>query len=951
MQENTGPEASCLELMDRCGLTDLIRSARSGGWRQVGDKLDEVVQNHSFQDEVEKHIFLDLVYSQCLARLSPGKSGNDFWIMLEKWFNTRKPPAGAAKPNSDEQAVAIFVTLRLRDSLRDWLLETSPEELQSLGEDYHRLILSLWQQVFLNMAAPHNMLWDSDKSRPDQAMTDRFRRRGFTGLLAASMYFPLDADEFDVDSGALFDSVLPLHCRNTLVCWLINIPYFNGDMKHRDRLARYVPELCGALLQRPDKLGVVYFISLVQEIMTSFWRASYIGGNNLEALSALGDLIHATINRLCPNLPKPVERRRNAGERLRIGYISRNFHRQAVPYYMINRIIHHDRSKFEVIMFSLAERHDEFTDIFMTNCDRFEKFTDLKNFGAIINSVLTSQLDILVFTDIGMDVVTYILSGLRLAPIQCAMVGHGTTTGMPTIDYYISGDFEAPTAESQYREKLIRLPGLGAAQYLPDEPLRSMTRKDLGVPDDAVLFISCANGIKHRAERERLYLEILKQAPNAWVLLKPYTTPGGIDTRLAKRLRAAATEAGVNDRLLILPSIGHYRSVLGLLEIADVQMDTYPYGGWTTNMEALYMGLPIITQEGELSRSRWGAGMLRALGIQEGIAASEEEYVAWAVKLAQDHEMRRRISATIKARVREVLFNGPAAQPAFEEALLAMAQDGPEEAAPAPKQQAKSVPQEHSAAKTVLKNLGPVSVVMPARVPVVTSIAPRNHEVQRAALDTWRQAGFDILALNPADEIESLRPHFPDIHFVAAGRDARSRFGKPFVYFDDLLACLAQTQARLGGIINSDIYLINEKLHDFLVNRPGSEVVFGSRFDAAAAGAREGKVYQFGFDFFFFSRDLLTGFPPEEFCLGLPWWDFWAALIPLQRQWPLKRLVTPVAVHVAHQAAWDKQTWLSLGNTMARHFPASAPLTPETTLSYLHQCAMRINRDATDVML
>jgi len=946
VQENAGTESACLALMDRYGLADLVRSANPGGWRQVGEKLEEVLKDHSFQDAVEKNVFLDLFYSHCLAYLSPRQNSGGFWLMLEKWFQHRKPPQGAVKPSSDEQAAAIFVTLRLRDSFRDWLLEAGCEELQTLGEEYQRLMLSLWQQVFLNMAAPHNMLWDSAKGRPDQAMVAKLRGGGISGLLAASMYFPLDADEFDVDSGALFDSALPLHCRNILVCWLINIPYFNGDMKHRDRLARYVPELCRALLERPEKLGVVYFISLVQEIMTSFWRASYIGGNNIADLSAFGDLIHATINRLCPGLPQPAPRQRKPGERIRIGYISRNFYRQAVPYYMINRIIHHDRSKFEVFMFSLAERQDEFTDIFISNCDHFEKFTDLKNFGAIINSVLGSQLDILIFTDIGMDVVTYILGGLRLAPIQCAMVGHGTTTGLPTMDYYISGDFESPSAESQYREKLIRLPQLGAAQFLPDEPLRSMTRKDLGVPEDAVLFISCANGIKHRAERESMYLEILRQAPNAWMLLKPYTTPGGIDAKLAKRLRAAAVEAGVNERLVLLPSIGHYRSVLGLLEIADVQLDTYPYGGWTTNMEALYVGLPVVTQEGELSRSRWGGGMLRALGVEEGIAADEKEYVAWAVRFAQDAELRRRVAQTIKSRVQDVLFNGKAAQPAFEAALLDMAQTGSEALVPAAQQR-----QNQTAPKTLLKQLGSISLVRPEQMVVATSIAPRDYAAQRAALNTWRQGGFQVLAVNPAEEIETLRPHFPDVRFVAAGRDARSQFHKPYIYFDDLLACLAQTRARLGGIINSDLHLVNDKLHDFLAAQTGSPVIFGSRFDATSPDAREGKVYHLGFDFFFFHQDLLAGFPPEVFCLGLPWWDFWAALIPLERQWPVRRLVTPVVVHVAHQAAWDQGTWLYLGSALARHFSPSAPLTPETTMTYLQQCALKINRDARDIMM
>ncbi|MEN6411564.1 MAG: hypothetical protein ABFC84_02230 [Veillonellales bacterium] len=941
MESTTDAESSWQQLFQQYNLAQLVEAAAVGGWQPVWQKFEELCQNHPFQSETERHITIDLSMCYFLSHVPP-ESSLILWELIGKWRTWRKLPERYPALPQEEQAAAVCVCLRLREKLREHLLHPNCLSLSELPENYQQIMLELWPQVFLNLFSPLHMLNRQPASLPFQPAG--WKKFGYPGLLVASMYYPADADDFNIDSMELFASNLPFLCKTILLRWMIYIPYFSGTMKHRDRLVRYVPEICRAITSHPEIVSQAYFVTLVQEVMTGFWRASYIGGNNLTALSAFGDTISTTIHRFCPQLPKMVSRTIHPGEKIRVGYISRNFFRQAVSYYMINRILYHDRSRFEVFVYALGEYKDEFTDMYAKNSEHFEQFTNLQNFSAIINSVINSKLDILIFTDIGMDVVTYILAGLKMAPIQCAMVGHGTTTGLPTIDYYISGDFEHPDAQSQYREKLIRLPNLGAAQYLPDSPAAATSRVELGIPDDAVLFISCANGIKQRPERDEVYVEILKQAPNAWILLKPYTTRDGIDAKMAKRLRTLADEAGVGKRLLILPALGNYRNVLGLLSIADVQLDTYPYGGWTTNLEALFLGLPVVTQEGELSRSRWGAGMLRALGISEGIGANEEEYIAWAVRLAGDSQLRWRVSQKIKKKAMDTLFNGPAAQPSFENTLfqLLSAESPPSISHP-------QLPPADSGKKIRLKKLGRVEILLPNRIYVATSIAPRNQALQQAALSTWLAAGFQVISLNPQEEIEQLQSAFPDVEFRVAARDARRQFQHPYIYFDDLLACLARTQTKISGIINSDIYLLEPKLLDFIAVQSDKTVLFTSRIDVPTPESREGKWYPLGFDCFFFSQDLLQSFPQEAFCLGLPWWDYWAALMPLKRRWPVKRLITPAAVHVSHQTAWTKESWLTLGTVLANYVPCPFALTNDTMLKYLHTLAQKINNDASDI--
>lgn len=210
---------------------------------------------------------------------------------------------------------------------------------------------------------------------------------------------------------------------------------------------------------------------------------------------------------------------------------------------------------------------------------------------------------------------------------------------------------------------------MGAAQFPPVQPRRHLNRQYFQLPENKVIFVSCANGLKHPKERDALFIRILQQAPNAVIALKPFSNFKNVDYSLMKRWKETAEKAGVGEQLLILDPLQEASDLFALLTLCDVQLDTYPYGGWTTNMEAVYAGLPIVTQEGRMARTRWGAGILRAMGIREGIARDEGEYVEWAVRYAQDRELRQRVRQQVQERAFEALFNGEKAQPAYEEML------------------------------------------------------------------------------------------------------------------------------------------------------------------------------------------------------------------------------------------------------------------------------------------
>lgn len=212
---------------------------------------------------------------------------------------------------------------------------------------------------------------------------------------------------------------------------------------------------------------------------------------------------------------------------------------------------------------------------------------------------------------------------------------------------------------------------------------------------------------------------------------------------------------------------------------------------------------------------------------------------------------------------------------------------------------------------------------------IATSLTPKNVENQLRAVESWRHLGFQVVSVNAPDEISMIRAQFPDIEFVPAKRDGREKFGKPYIYFDDLLAYFKQSDSKICGIVNSDIHLLKEHLKSFVFHEAVNSLVYGSRVDVLTLDNLNGFFYHEGFDYFFFDREILPHYPSEEFCLGLPWWDYWALLIPLLNGVAVKKLTTPVAYHIDHPKNWNPHTWMYYGTRMSEFLNRSLGLTEE----------------------
>ncbi|UCG46527.1 MAG: glycosyltransferase [Phycisphaerales bacterium] len=203
------------------------------------------------------------------------------------------------------------------------------------------------------------------------------------------------------------------------------------------------------------------------------------------------------------------------------------------------------------------------------------------------------------------------------------------------------------------------------------------------------------------------------------------------------------------------------------------------------------------------------------------------------------------------------------------------------------------------------RNVGPT---------VATSIGPKGIARQAAAIQTWQKLGFHVVSLNCAKEIATLHRSFPGVEFVRTARDAGEKFGRPLVYFDDVMDYLRACDSQLCGIINSDIFVVgDEAVTRFIQEQAAGSLVYGSRTDVDSLAVLNGRVYHEGFDFFFFDRSIIPHLPESDFCIGLPWWDYWLPLIMTMEGVPMKRFVAPFAYHLRHGAKWSGEHWTYLG--------------------------------------
>lgn len=372
------------------------------------------------------------------------------------------------------------------------------------------------------------------------------------------------------------------------------------------------------------------------------------GKNDLEIQRQYGLLIHRIMAANYPQWVMPLSiNLRNANSKIRVGYVSAFMQNHTVGKLFLGWLRHHNHTDFEVNCYYLRHQLDSLTEEFQQYSDRFWQIPD--NLEEVCQQILTDQLDILVYLDIGMEAQPTQMAGLRLAPIQCIAWGHPVTSGLPTIDYFLSNALMEPeNAQAFYSEQLVCLPNIGVSYAKPQLPILTKTRSDFGLCDDAIIYLSCQSLHKYLPQHDPIFIAIAQRVPQAqFVFLSARQTYPTEQFR--QRLQQAFSQAGLNSEefCVILPRQSE-TDYWNLNAVSDIFLDTLGWSGGNTTLEAIACGLPIVTYPGELMRGRHSYGILNMLGVTDTIASSESEYIDIAVRLGLDSSWRCSIVERMK---------------------------------------------------------------------------------------------------------------------------------------------------------------------------------------------------------------------------------------------------------------------------------------------------------------
>jgi predicted O-linked N-acetylglucosamine transferase (SPINDLY family) len=371
--------------------------------------------------------------------------------------------------------------------------------------------------------------------------------------------------------------------------------------------------------------------------LTNFYL-SYQAQNDIDLQRQYGKLVHQIMAANFPQWVVPVSMPKlQPNQKIRIGYVSNYLHSYSGTLWLTGWLKYCDRQNFEIHCYYTGNEPDAVTEKFQEYSDVFHHIP--YNLPAACQQIIADNLHILVYPEIGMNPQTMCIAALRLAPVQCVAWGHPVTTGLPTIDYFLSSELmEAENAQEHYAEKLIRLPNIGVSYPKPYIPPVCKTRADFGLSDDDVLYLCCQAPFKYLPQYDFILVEIAYRVPQAkFIFLR--------GTLLQERLQRAFAALGLEYRdYCVFLNIPERLDYLMINLLSDVYLDTFTWSGGNTTLEAIACNLPIVTCPGEFMRGRHSDSFLKMLGMTDTIAKDEAEYVEIAVKLGLDPNWRREIS-------------------------------------------------------------------------------------------------------------------------------------------------------------------------------------------------------------------------------------------------------------------------------------------------------------------
>jgi predicted O-linked N-acetylglucosamine transferase (SPINDLY family) len=342
----------------------------------------------------------------------------------------------------------------------------------------------------------------------------------------------------------------------------------------------------------------------------------------------------------------------SARRKIRLGYLSNDFHQHATAHLLIEVLEAHHRDDFDVYAYSFGPDDGmQMRRRLVQACDRFVDITNMTDAGAaqvIHSDAVDILIDLKGFTAKARTGITL----LRPAPIIVNYLGYPGTLGSGICDYIVTDRFLTPPESARdYAEAFAYMPN----SYHPHgrrSPIgRKPTRREAGLPETAFVFCCFNQAYKITPEMFDIWCRLLSAVPDSvlWLLDDVYA---------AGNLRSEAIRRGIDARRLVFTANLAQAKHLGRLQLADLVLDTAPFNAHTTASDALWAGVPLVTCPGETFPSRVAGSILHAAGLSELVADSRQAYFDLAHGIATENgrlvEMRTRVA---KSRLSSSLFD------------------------------------------------------------------------------------------------------------------------------------------------------------------------------------------------------------------------------------------------------------------------------------------------------
>ncbi|MGV3724023.1 MAG: tetratricopeptide repeat protein [Actinomycetota bacterium] len=343
----------------------------------------------------------------------------------------------------------------------------------------------------------------------------------------------------------------------------------------------------------------------------------------------------------CPAPPRPPVPDR----RLRVGYVSGNFAAHPVGYFLEPVLRAHRRAEVETFCYTNRHTVDHVTQRLRESADHWRSVmhTDDEEAARLVRQ---DGIDILVDLSGHTSWHRLRLFARKPAPVQVSWMGYFDTTGVSAMDYLLADRFVCPPGDERfYVERIVRLPGC----YLCYRPQTELEVGALPSLTQGAVTFGCFNKLaKITPEAIRAWSRILHELPGARLVLRD----GGFDhVSVRERVLRQFSDTGVGPERMELHGRSSHQEYLASYGAIDIALDPFPYNGGATTVEALWMGVPVVSLAGERFVSRMGLTHLTAIGLSDLAASTTDEYVAKAIQLAADVPRLSRLRSELRGRV------------------------------------------------------------------------------------------------------------------------------------------------------------------------------------------------------------------------------------------------------------------------------------------------------------